>query len=728
LKAIFGFKKHSYLKAIGTFIIAAALIAGAVGCEGEGEEEYTLTMAVNPAGAGTATDETGTSPYAEGEAVDIKAVANAGYQFVEWSDTGAFADARSPETTFTMPAADVTVTADFEVAPPDHLKGYWVDPAGGPPNEEVILQDQFGTITANVTHADLFCNPVEKMHDTEVTPISYPENHLTIYNLEYTVDPISRRVEVTNQFGTQELTVYGPVKLAVPTQKVEAGSHLPCVDFDGLTYDTYYYVTDTFTCSGATMTVKQFEYTGGPWTSDGHAWVDNVQNAGGSGLDINCNNANINFDFGSPLDGLSLLYGEYGGNLNIDINGIFQNFEDMADIDGLTIGGVDVTVADFGGSKGKLTLAGTINSFDIGGQELWIDDVCPTVPYEPPQFDHYLLYAVIESPPMDPVLVILNDQFEAEPDADVIKPAFLGNPVAKTHGDEVTDVIDWDTHLMFYDIAVSGGNDLSPTVDVEAKNQFGDQNLVAYRAAYLAVPSEKTVLPPPALNHFKGYWVDPGEPVPDTPVLLEDQFHTGEPISATVMYEWYFFNPVEKWIDEGRGTPIWHADHHLYVYGIDTASTGCWQVEVSNQFGGAQLLTVEGPVGLAVPTQKGDHDPPEHLDHYLLYWVVEGTPVEKSVDLSDQFIEWKSYTVTTPFYFANPVQKTHGPITTPIEHPNAHLVLYGLEFGESFSGDWIAVENQFGPQMIVPFYPGEGPPFLGVPSTKLWWETYTCPP
>jgi uncharacterized repeat protein (TIGR02543 family) len=161
LKAIFGFKKHSYLKAIGTFIIAAALIAGAVGCEGEGEEEYTLTMAVNPAGAGTATDETGTSPYAEGEAVDIKAVANAGYQFVEWSDTGAFADARSPETTFTMPAADVTVTADFEVAPPDHLKGYWVDPAGGPPNEEVILQDQFGTITANVTHADLFCNPRE---------------------------------------------------------------------------------------------------------------------------------------------------------------------------------------------------------------------------------------------------------------------------------------------------------------------------------------------------------------------------------------------------------------------------------------------------------------------------------------------------------------------------------------------------------------------------------------
>jgi hypothetical protein len=578
-------KKHSYVKIIGTFIIAIALIAGAVGCEGEGEDEYNVIMVVNPPGAGTATDETGTSPYAEGEVVAIKAVPASGYQFVDWADTGvAFDDPSAEETTFAMPARDVTVTANFELAPIDHFKCYWVDPAGGPPEEIVSLEDQFVSIEAEVREADLFCNPTEKIHDSTITPISNPEGHLTIYSLLYEADPVARRVEITNQFGTQNLTVYGPVKLAVPTQKVEAGSHLPCVFFEGLTYDTYYYVTDTFTCSGATMTVKQFEYTGGPWTSDGHAWVDNVQKAGGSGLDINCNNVNINFDFGSPLNGLALLYGEYGGNLNIDINGTFQNFEDMADIDGLTIGGVDVLVTDLGGGLGKLELDGVINSFDIGGQELWVDDVCPAVPYDPPLLDHYLLYEVIESSPTEPVFVVLNDQFEVEPDADVIKPAFLANPVKKTHGDDVTDIIDADTHLVYYDIDVSGGNELTPTVDVEAKNQFGDQDFVAYEAALLAVPSEKTVLPPPPLGHFKGYWAGPEAGIPDTPVVLEDQFHAGDPISATVLYEnWFFCNPVEKWIDEGRGSPIWHFDHHLYIYGIGTLSRsiGWWRSATS---------------------------------------------------------------------------------------------------------------------------------------------------
>jgi hypothetical protein len=725
MKSIFSLRRHHYLNKTGILLIAIALVVATVGyggtCEGEGEVEYDLTMAVNPAAGGTATDETGTSPYAEGEVVAIKAVPASGYQFVDWGDTGvAFDDPSAEETTFAMPARDVTVTGNFELAPIDHFKCYWVDPLGGAPGEIVSLEDQFVSIDAEVREANLFCNPTEKMHDTAITPISNPEAHLTIYDLEYEADPIARLVEVTNQFGAQNLTVYGPVKLAVPTQKVEAGSDLPCVDFECLTYDTYYYVTDTFTCSGVTMTVKEFQWSDLTWTSDGHAWVDNVQKAGGSGLDINCNNVNINFDFGSPLDGLSLLYGEYGGNLNIDINGDFRNFEDFASIPS-PIGGVNVAVTDLGGGLGKLTLTGVINSFDIGGQELWVDDVCPAVPYDPPLLGHYLLYEVIEGPVMEPELVILNDQFEVEPDAWALAPRFLANPVKKTHGDEVADIIDPDTHLVYYDIDVSGGNEVN--VDIEAKNQFGDQNFVAYWSGFLAVPSEKTVLPPPPLNHFKGYWADPGEPIPDTPVVLEDQFHAGEPISATVMYEWFFFNPVEKWIDEGHGSPIWHPDHHLYMYGIDYAAPEYWLVEVGNQFGN-QILQVYGPVALAVPTEKEGHGPSVGLDHYLVYTVVESTPVDKEVYLVDQFIDGKAYTVTTPFFFANPVEKTHGPITTPIEHPNAHLVFYGLEFVESFSGDWIAVDNQFGSQMIVPFYPGEGPPFLGVPSAKLWWETY----
>jgi uncharacterized repeat protein (TIGR02543 family) len=78
--------------------------------------EYSLTMAVSPAGTGNATDMTNTSPYAAGVGVNIKAVAAAGYHFENWTAAaGSFADANSATTTFTMPAQDVTVTANFEI-------------------------------------------------------------------------------------------------------------------------------------------------------------------------------------------------------------------------------------------------------------------------------------------------------------------------------------------------------------------------------------------------------------------------------------------------------------------------------------------------------------------------------------------------------------------------------------------------------------------------------------
>ena len=80
---------------------------------------YELTMAANPEAGGTAIDLTNASPYEEGARVSIKAEANEGYQFVRWTaPAGQFDDANDPETTFTMPGQDVTVTANFELIPP----------------------------------------------------------------------------------------------------------------------------------------------------------------------------------------------------------------------------------------------------------------------------------------------------------------------------------------------------------------------------------------------------------------------------------------------------------------------------------------------------------------------------------------------------------------------------------------------------------------------------------
>jgi hypothetical protein len=105
--------KHPYLARVGIFLIAVVLIVGAVSCGGA---MYSLTMAANPARGGTAADLTGTSPYAANTVVNIKAVANTtgGYHFVTWSaPAGTFGNATAATTTFTMPAQNVTVTANF---------------------------------------------------------------------------------------------------------------------------------------------------------------------------------------------------------------------------------------------------------------------------------------------------------------------------------------------------------------------------------------------------------------------------------------------------------------------------------------------------------------------------------------------------------------------------------------------------------------------------------------
>ncbi len=161
------------------------------------------------------------------------------------------------------------------------------------------------------------------------------------------------------------------------------GKPLPlpeCVDFEDLSLGMRYGVGDVFVASGVQISASDFQWSGGGWTSGGFTEVGNAGHAGGSGQEMIVNNILLKFDFGGPVAGLSLRFGEYGGNLNIDVNGEFVNFGNFADINGAVIGGVNVSVVNgLGNDRGTLTLLGTIDSFAIGGQELFIDDVCPAV-------------------------------------------------------------------------------------------------------------------------------------------------------------------------------------------------------------------------------------------------------------------------------------------------------------------------------------------------------------
>lgn len=72
-------------------------------------------MEANPDEGGDAIDVAEVGSYPEGTEVSIKAEANSGWEFINWTADPAvvFDDDEAEETTFTMPAEEVTVTANF---------------------------------------------------------------------------------------------------------------------------------------------------------------------------------------------------------------------------------------------------------------------------------------------------------------------------------------------------------------------------------------------------------------------------------------------------------------------------------------------------------------------------------------------------------------------------------------------------------------------------------------
>jgi hypothetical protein len=137
----------------------------------------------------------------------------------------------------------------------------------------------------------------------------------------------------------------------------------------------------TFYTSGTNIAVEQFQWANGTWTTNGHAKIDNKGYAKGTGNDINANNVNLRFRFDYPLKKITLKFGELGGNNNMLVNGDFRNVGNLVSLNGATVGGVNVAVnaTQQGGNwYGIIVLDGAIKEFSIGGQELWLDEICPT--------------------------------------------------------------------------------------------------------------------------------------------------------------------------------------------------------------------------------------------------------------------------------------------------------------------------------------------------------------
>ena len=157
------------------------------------------------------------------------------------------------------------------------------------------------------------------------------------------------------------------------------------VDFEDLSLGAIYNVGDSFTTSGVVITGQEFFRLPSGSTTGGYADVGYYGRTGGAGYELHTSNINLSFDFGIILTGLALQYGEFGGNINLEINGSLANVENFANLPA-NLGGTSVFTLDTGTpgqSNGAMFVTGTINSFKIGGQELWLDNVVASPIPEP---------------------------------------------------------------------------------------------------------------------------------------------------------------------------------------------------------------------------------------------------------------------------------------------------------------------------------------------------------
>ncbi len=148
-----------------------------------------------------------------------------------------------------------------------------------------------------------------------------------------------------------------------------------CVSF-GL-QSANHHVGDTFVDGGQTFQAVPHIWADNTVFAGGTLGIVGTTLAGGTANEIKLNNIGISTTFASAMYSVSFKFGEYGGNINLRVNGALANFADFNDIDGTMIGGALASVVNgFGNDMGSVTLNGSVTQLSVSGQELWIDDLC----------------------------------------------------------------------------------------------------------------------------------------------------------------------------------------------------------------------------------------------------------------------------------------------------------------------------------------------------------------
>ena len=147
--------------------------------------------------------------------------------------------------------------------------------------------------------------------------------------------------------------------------------------FEDVSLGKTYLCMDSDTSSGVKYLFSDFEMTPGVFTNNGHGFIDNTGRACGSNQDLALSNIYVTYDYagstGSQNDP-SLLFGWYGGSMNLSINGD-RHWGPNPGAFPPVIGGCNVSIVPLGGGCGRIDVVGKVDRISFGGQEFWLDDL-----------------------------------------------------------------------------------------------------------------------------------------------------------------------------------------------------------------------------------------------------------------------------------------------------------------------------------------------------------------
>lgn len=159
-----------------------------------------------------------------------------------------------------------------------------------------------------------------------------------------------------------------------------------CESFESLNAGDEFVIGETVNTPNLSFLVEPVQNV----STSGSAGIVSQNQTYGSGLCIRPSYVSLNFQHEFPANEIKLKFADFGGASYFTINDDFRAVGSIVDLNGLSLGGVPITININNQNEynqiGDMILNGNITSFSIGGQEFWIDDYCFTtegIPFYP---------------------------------------------------------------------------------------------------------------------------------------------------------------------------------------------------------------------------------------------------------------------------------------------------------------------------------------------------------